>query len=110
MEKAQATNAQPLKPRNNVATMPMGVVKQSTASKHDKDPDRALRHNSERPRRWLLSLVYECRRKLKIKRTECVCATSDYQLIFPCYEIRLAQLPCWEKQYSSFEMEGLFGR
>lgn len=33
-------------------------------------------------------------------------ATSDYQLIFSCYEIRLVQLPCWEKQYSSFEMGG----
>lgn len=28
-----------------------------------------------------------------------LCAASDYELIFSCYEIRLARLPCREKQY-----------
>lgn len=114
LEEAQAPNAQPLSPRSNAATMPTAVAEQNVAPKHGNGPDATLRHHSEGPRRWLVSLGYECRRKRKIKRPErarvCVCATSDYQLIFSCYEIRLAQLPCWEKQYSSFEMEGLLER
>lgn len=106
-EKARATNVQPLNPRNNVATMPTGQAEQSMASVPVMAEHCVMTLKGPVDGFSALFMNAEGNRRLSGQR---VCATSDYQLIFSCYEIRLVQLPCWEKQYSSFEMEGLFRR
>lgn len=89
MEKAQVTNAQPLNPGNNVATMRADVAEQNMACKDEKTQTERCVMTLKGPVDgfWALFMNAGGNRRLSGQR---VCATSDYQLIFSCYEIRLA--------------------